>query len=39
MMSILSDSDVDLSDNFVVICMVLTGQGHVYMIYPITNEY
>ena len=34
----LSDNDVDLSDNFVVICMTLTGQEHVFKIYFLTNE-
>ena len=34
----LSDNYVDLSDNFVVICMALIGQEHVFKIYLLTNE-
>ena len=34
----LSDNDVDLSDNFVVICIALTGQEHDFKIYFLTNE-
>ena len=30
--------DVDLSDDFVVICMALTGQEHVFKIYFLSNE-
>ena len=33
-----SDFYVDLSDNFVVICMALTGQEHVFKIYFLTNK-
>ena len=31
--------NVDFSDNFVVICMALTGQEHVFKIYFLTNEW
>ena len=29
---------IDLSDNFVVICMGLIGQEHVFKIYFLTND-
>ena len=34
----LSDNDVDWSNLYVVICMALTGQEHVFMIYFLTND-
>ena len=34
----LSDNDVDLSDNYLVICMAFTGQEHVIKIYSLANE-
>ena len=34
----MSDLFVDLSDNFVVICLTLTGQEHIFKISFSTNE-
>ena len=34
----MSDKDVDLSDNFVAICMALTGQDNFLRINFLTNE-
>ena len=31
-------NNVDLSDNFVAICITLTGQEHVFKIYFLTKE-